>query len=270
MYPTGTGGPPPGWYPDPAGARAWRWWDGARWTEWASDPTPAGQQAASFQSVPFAYPPTVAPGPSVRDRFASEARIAPWARIAFVSYPVILVVSLLIAWAESSILREVFHSLRVQLRTGVIKPVDETRTTELNLLSLVDLAVSAPFLVLVPVWQYHAAKTAQLLSLPARRSPGLGVGSWFIPIVNFWFPYQSIRDCVRPGDAGRDAVARMWAFYVATLVLTATAQILALTGSPVAFGPGAAALATGIGFGWYGARSVRLIREGHRVALALR
>ena len=23
----------PGWYPDPAGAAAQRWWDGARWTE---------------------------------------------------------------------------------------------------------------------------------------------------------------------------------------------------------------------------------------------
>ncbi len=23
---------PPGWYPDPADARAWRYWDGARWT----------------------------------------------------------------------------------------------------------------------------------------------------------------------------------------------------------------------------------------------
>jgi hypothetical protein len=221
-----------------------------RWTEWASDPTPAGQQAAYFQSVPVAYPGTVAPGPSVQDRFASETRTAPWARIAFVSYPVIVVVWLLIAWAESSILREVFHSLRVQLQTGVIQPVNETRTNELNLLGL--------------------AKTAQLLSLPAKRTPGLGVGSWFIPVVNFWFPYQSVRDCLPPGDAGRSAVARMWGCYVATLAFTTAAQILALTGSPVAFGPGAAAVATGIGFGWYGARSVRLIKESHAVTLGLR
>lgn len=241
-----------------------------RWTEWASDPTPAGQQAAYFQSVPVAYPGTVAPGPSVQDRFASETRTAPWARIAFVSYPVIVVVWLLIAWAESSILREVFHSLRVQLQTGVIQPVNETRTNELNLLGLINVVVSAPFIVFVLVWQYPAAKTAQLLSLPAKRTPGLGVGSWFIPVVNFWFPYQSVRDCLPPGDAGRSAVARMWGCYVATLAFTTAAQILALTGSPVAFGPGAAAVATGIGFGWYGARSVRLIRESHAVTLGLR
>ncbi len=28
MDPKWFGGPPPGWYPDPAGVKAWRWWDG--------------------------------------------------------------------------------------------------------------------------------------------------------------------------------------------------------------------------------------------------
>lgn len=33
-------GPPPGWYPDPAGQPFRRWWDGVKWTEHADMPTP--------------------------------------------------------------------------------------------------------------------------------------------------------------------------------------------------------------------------------------
>jgi len=32
--------PPPGWYPDPSGQAAQRWWDGARWTEHVGTPPP--------------------------------------------------------------------------------------------------------------------------------------------------------------------------------------------------------------------------------------
>ncbi|GAB2980601.1 DUF2510 domain-containing protein [Frigoribacterium salinisoli] len=37
------GGPPPGWYPDPAGGPTRRWWDGTGWTH---DLEPQGQQPA--------------------------------------------------------------------------------------------------------------------------------------------------------------------------------------------------------------------------------
>ncbi|MFV8317097.1 DUF2510 domain-containing protein [Mycobacterium sp. 23] len=32
---------PPGWYPDPSGARAWRWWDGRCWTVYRVADPPA-------------------------------------------------------------------------------------------------------------------------------------------------------------------------------------------------------------------------------------
>jgi hypothetical protein len=34
--------PPAGWYPDPAGAAAWRWWDGRSWTWHTHAPPRAG------------------------------------------------------------------------------------------------------------------------------------------------------------------------------------------------------------------------------------
>ncbi len=35
--------PTPGWYPDPGGEAALRWWDGMRWTDATSDAAPASQ-----------------------------------------------------------------------------------------------------------------------------------------------------------------------------------------------------------------------------------
>ncbi len=270
VYPSGATGAPPGWYPDPAGMKAWRWWDGTTWTVWASDPVPPGPTGVPFRPTAFPLPPVPAALPitSVGDWLASEERVAPWARRAFFYYPVVVVAGLVVAWAEGSILRQTLHMLRVDMQPGVTRiQTDTSRLNLLNLLSLVDLVVSAPFFVLVLVWQYHAARTAQLLGLPASRSPGLGVGSWFIPVVNFWFPYQSIRDCLPPGDQGRSAVARLWAWYVSTLVLLVVTDIAALVGSRLALATAAAALAAGIGFGRHGARSVRLITEAHRRAV---
>jgi hypothetical protein len=43
---------PPGWYPDPSGAHAVRWWDGTAWTDHAASP-PSSPSPAS-PSAPIA------------------------------------------------------------------------------------------------------------------------------------------------------------------------------------------------------------------------
>ncbi|MDQ0893353.1 DUF2510 domain-containing protein [Agromyces ramosus] len=43
---------PAGWYPEPSGAEGQRWWDGSRWTEYATPlaaPTPAAGQYAPYE-----------------------------------------------------------------------------------------------------------------------------------------------------------------------------------------------------------------------------
>lgn len=47
-------GPPPGWYPDPAGGQTIRWWDGNGWT---------GHQAPTVSGIPGIGPGTHQPNP---------------------------------------------------------------------------------------------------------------------------------------------------------------------------------------------------------------
>lgn len=77
-------GPPPGWYKDPSGAPALRWWDGRQWTAHArpnDPPAPAGQepggrhrgsasaldsQASWLAGARQGHPPASTPRPSAR------------------------------------------------------------------------------------------------------------------------------------------------------------------------------------------------------------
>ena len=60
------------------------------------------------------------------------------------------------------------------------------------------------------MWQHRANVAAQALGLPLTRSPGWGIAGWFIPIVNFWFPYEAVRDNLPPDDPTRPLVIRWW------------------------------------------------------------
>ncbi len=195
--------------------------------------------------------------------------MAPWAERGFAWYVVVIGVGLLLAWAESSSLRQIFHDIRVQTSTGVTQPQLSHSTTTTNLASVGVLVVTAPFYVLVLIWQYRAAKTARLLNLPAAHSPGLGVGSWFIPVVNFWFPYQALRDCLPVGHPDRRSVGRMWACFISVLIANGITEVLAWTGNRAGFVFAAIALALGTGFALFGIRTVRSISACHRRLLGL-
>jgi uncharacterized protein YxjI len=54
--------PPAGWYPDPSGSGASRWWDGQTWTEHLSQPAPAREQVAA-QAVAAPAVQRQSPGP---------------------------------------------------------------------------------------------------------------------------------------------------------------------------------------------------------------
>lgn len=72
------------------------------------------------------------------------------------------------------------------------------------------------------IWQYHAAR--QVLGA-TRRSPGWHVGSWFVPIVNFWYPFQNISDLWRA--MGRPCPSWQIVWWLLWIFSSVTTQISA-------------------------------------------
>lgn len=64
------------------------------------------------------------------------------------------------------------------------------------------------------IWQHRAASSVPPVAL--RRSPGWHVGSWFIPVVAWWFPFQNVKDIVRGSGApvSGGVLGGWWALWI--------------------------------------------------------
>ncbi|MDL9977967.1 DUF4328 domain-containing protein [Microbacterium sp. ASV49] len=97
-----------------------------------------------------------------------------------------------------------------------------------SILSLLVLLASG---VCWMVWQYRAAASLPAGSL--RRSPGWHVGSWFIPIVSLWFPFQNVSDIARSSRADLDGGIRgiWWVLWIAGNLTSGIGGRMLLTGN---------------------------------------
>ncbi len=121
--------------------------------------------------------------------------------------------------------------------------------------------------VVACIWQYRAASTARAMGLPAKHSPGWGVGCWFVPIVNYWMPYQALRDCLPVEDPHRSVVKWFWFFFIGQglFMLMTVVSVFFSTSLSLAFAIPAALLC----LGWLATapRFVAAVASAHRVAL---
>ena len=162
---------------------------------------------------------------SARQRAAQqhERSIFPWARRAVIGFGVVSVLNLLVELATTHRWADYFHAIRVifdnrgRYSTTVPRPPSPVSGWS-ALIVLAEIVVGVVYLI----WQYRAATTARELGYPAKHSPGWGVAAWIVPVVNFWMPYQAVRECLPAEHSTRPLVARAWAIYIATLVIGVT------------------------------------------------
>jgi Domain of unknown function (DUF4328)/Protein of unknown function (DUF2510) len=232
--------PDPGWYPDPGVTGQLRWWDGGSWTS----ATGAAPGFGSGYTAPSALVGLGGPQKMLDD----ERRAARTASVALIlgaaGYIVMFVT---VAVLYHTLFGNLFDRIRDASRSttpttggrigsGTVQPAPFPPGLLLasGLLQIVQfglLAVGVIFLA----WFYKASQLAQAAGLPLRRTPGLATGGFIIPIVSWWWPYQSTRDLFVPGDPRRRIVGRWWALWLCTQFMTVPLFIASL-GPPVVAG----------------------------------
>lgn len=203
--------PPPGWYVDPANSGLWRWWSGESWTSYTS------------QRVVRSLDP---------NNLEAEERIARFACWAIFVNAFAAVVMGFIGLSHTSQLAHWLHLVRVSFdysSNAVAPPPTPGYLVWQSLVSLPVLAAEIIFLI----WQYRAAMVAKGLGFPARHSPGWGVASWFVPIVQVWMPYQAVRDLLPLEHPTRRKLAYWWGLGIFGLLANGSATFVAAYDRPI-------------------------------------
>ena len=206
----------PGWYPDPWKPGRRRWWDGNGWADQTLDPDAPPPPSA------FAF----APGPPDPHReLDDERRASVWAKRGFIG----MVVGRVIGGLTTVILfNDFIDEVRRSFDTNGRYQPDVRRV---QLLSSPASALSFLGMLLVAIWLQRAATVARNLQYPARRTPAWAVVGWFVPVVNFWIPYQCARDCLPPTHPDRRTVKQWWTAYLVGTTLWLVTLVVALVAS---------------------------------------
>ncbi len=146
--------------------------------------------------------------PDPRRDLEDERNVAIWARRGYVTMCVARIASGLISVIAISTLVDGFQ------RAADTGSTDQTSSSGWQALNLPVSILLILGLIAVIFWSYKATTVAAKLNYPARHAPLWAILGWIVPIINFWFPYQCVRDCLAPGNSERKTVGRWWMLYI--------------------------------------------------------
>ncbi|MFN8039779.1 MAG: DUF4328 domain-containing protein [Acidimicrobiales bacterium] len=201
----------PGWYPDPGGSPAMRWWDGQRWTDHVVLPPPPGPRGPGGPAGPVGLGPL-----DPRRLVADEQTGARRARVALlVGAGTQIVSAVTIAVVYSAIFHDFVQEIERTSRSRSSAPpaFGGTFVGGILVLNVVQIAYYVVGVLFI-VWSYQAARAGRALGLPARLESYWSVLGWIVPVVNLWFPFQVVADCLPAGHPARRTVGWWWGLYL--------------------------------------------------------
>jgi hypothetical protein len=217
--------PAPGWYDDPASPGRPRWWDGDKWGPVTPPPGVPGVQGHGGRPADPSQLNLVEEHNSAR-----RARVFLW--VGFVSLSLNAVLNLaMIDWLRGELPR-----MTDAVEDGLVYEPQLTGSFAAvsglsNLTFLGTLAAGAMFLV----WVHRAVVNAGALGQPLKHGPGWSVGGFVLPIIQYWFPYQTMRDLFPAGHPARQVVRRWFAAWLVAQLLATPTLVVGLISYPVAY-----------------------------------
>ena len=200
---------PAGWYPDPWGAAPQRYWDGGQWTGYT-----AGAVAGAATNVGM-----------VSERAAqSGGKLGRWGMIIAAVNGVLTPLAFTFIFAFFTTID--FGASSSSSSSNGMSGIGIALLALGQLTSLPLQFTGIAVLILLIMWAYRNARNGQALGIPARRTPGWAIGGWFIPIVNLWFPFESICDAL-PAER-RPRVLRWWLMYLLAQLIVLPAVLIML------------------------------------------
>ena len=99
--------------------------------------------------------------------------------------------------------------------------------------SLVYMLISIPTTIVFCIWIYRAQKNAYTFGNPIRISPAMAAGSFFIPVISLYKPYQAMKElwlASSPAkNLGHGPVKAWWALWIFSGITTMGASFFSLS-----------------------------------------
>jgi hypothetical protein len=179
-----------GWYADPQDARRLRWWDGQEWTQHTHD--------------------AVAPGAQRRPLGVGWTTLAVWVQVTLALTIPTSIGVVLVSRQHLDVWRRIVDD------PMSVTQAEAEATDTMVVFSLLEVPMLLACGVLFIVWLYQAHRCDRMDPSWQKRSSGWAIGSWFVPIVNLWFPFQVVSDLRRGarGDAREPSEALQWFWWI--------------------------------------------------------
>ncbi|MFZ0667303.1 MAG: DUF4328 domain-containing protein [Acidimicrobiales bacterium] len=146
-----------------------------------------------------------------------------------------------------------------EIRINSETPPSNTLPTGLAAIGPVDILGLAR-LVLLIIFSFSAATHARDLGIRSILQPFWAILAWLLPVVNLFFPYWVLRDCLPPNEErARHRLLTWWLLLFASSLVGVAAIVVDAVFGPVGFAilpVQAVILAIGIRFGMLGLDSI--------------
>jgi hypothetical protein len=201
-------GQAPGWYADPQDVSRLRWWDGHRWT-------PHTHHTAPLHVAP--------PRPALPRRWGTMSVLT---QVALVGIALVTAYSI---WVDRQVLA---HREELRMRPDTVTAADADRIQTLLVSTVLASAWMLVTGVLFISWLYTAHRSNRMDPTVLKQDSGWAIGSWFVPVMNFWQPFLMVTD-VRRGALGdpraRPALSQgwWWGLFAGSYVLSWGGQLRA-------------------------------------------